>query len=206
MSDAIILVHQFILDLLDHVFADKQVKNELFDNVLLEKLQASYIQAMGHARFLLEIEREGKPVTFNKAFNADLQKSQTSRLQKALSALSVKQSNGDQVSLQAIMSGFVINKSNPEQVREYLHDILKSYYEISAKRFVDAVCQQVIDYFLLNGKESPLHVFSADLVLDIDAGALEAIAGEDDVTKQERERLCRKIDSLQAALKVLRGS
>lgn len=183
------------------------MRNELYNDVLLEKLQVAYGQAMSHARFLLEIERQGKPTTYNERFNAGLQKGQTSRLQESLAALAVRQPNGGHVvNLQAIASGLSMNKSNPEQVHEYLHDILKSYYEVSAERFVDIVCQQVIDHFLLNGKSSPLHVFCTDLVLDIDAGALETIAGEDEATKQERERLAREIDGLQAAIKMLRGS
>lgn len=207
VSDAIVLVHHFILDLLDHVFSDAQVKSELYENVLLERLQAAYTQAMDHARFLLEIEREGKPSTFNKAFNTELQKGQAFRLNMALRALAIHDpEKGKIVGVRDVMARFSVNKSNPEQVREYLHDVLKSYYEISAKRFVDAVCQQVIDHFLLNGKSSPLHVFNTDLVLEIDAAMLEVIAGEDEVTKQERERLAREIDSLQAAMKVLRGS
>ncbi|KUI54190.1 Interferon-induced GTP-binding protein Mx1 [Cytospora mali] len=178
VSDAIILVHDYIVELLNHVFSEKQVLRELFDNVLLEKLQASYKRAMDHARFLLDIEREGKPITYNDYFNAELQ--------SALNILSV-------------------NKSNPEQVREYLHDILRSYYQVSIKRFVDVVCQQVIDHFLLNGRESPLHVFSTELVFGLGASELEMIAGEDQVTKQERERLGREVESLQAAMQVLRG-
>lgn len=70
---------------------------------------------------------------------------------------------------------------------------------------MDVLCQQVIDHFLLNSKNSPLHVFSTELVFDLDAGALEMIAGEDQVTKQERERLGREIESLQEAMKVLRS-
>lgn len=47
-------------------------------------------------------------------------------------------------------------------------------------------------------------MFSTELVLDLSAGTLEMIAGEDQVTKQERERLAREIESLQAAMQVLR--
>lgn len=77
--------------------------------------------------------------------------------------------------------------------------------EVASKRFVDVLCQQVVDHFLLNSKSGPLHVFSTELVFDLDAGALEMIAGEDQITKQERERLAGEIESLQAAMKVLRG-
>ncbi|KUI69764.1 Interferon-induced GTP-binding protein Mx1 [Cytospora mali] len=207
VSDAIILVHDYILELLNHVFSEKQVLRELFDNVLLEKLQASYKRAMDHARFLLEIEREGKPVTFNDYFNAELQRCQSERLHKTLDNLAINDGDtpaGPVVKLSAL-NFLSVNKSDPEQVREYLHDILRSYYQVSIKRFVDVVCQQVIDHFLLNGKDSPLHVFSTELVFGLSSSELEMIAEEDLVTKQDRERLGREIESLQAAMQVLRG-
>lgn len=222
VSSAILVVHQFILDLLIHVFGAgsagddddgegdsdaQQVRTELYENVLLEKLQDSYKHAMNHARFLLEIEREGKPTTYNTCFAEELNRGQGERLAKNLGSLAhVDEAGNKSVLLGAALSAIRIgDKSNPKQATEYLHDVLRSYYQVSVKRFVDVVCQQVVDHFLLNGKGSPLHVFSTELVLDLSAGTLEMIAGEDQVTKQERERLAREIDSLQAAMKVLRG-
>lgn len=204
VSDAIVLVHDYILKLLKHVFPEEQVLCELFDNVLLEKLQASYRRAMDHAQFLLDIEREGKPMTFNHLFNSELHIGQNERLIKSFSGLAIKHEEGPVVSLEAICR-LIIDQSNPEQSREYLHDMLQSYYTVSSKRFIDVVWQQVVDYFLLNGRDSPLHVFSTDLVFDLSANELEMIAGEDQLTKQERERLKREIESLQAAMQVLRG-
>lgn len=206
VSDAIMLVHHFIVELLADIFVDKQVMEQLWDNVLLERLQDSYKRSMHHASFLLEVEREGKPTTYNDYFNAKLQKGQNKRLQKSLSSLAINtaDSQGPMIRL-ASLSSLDTTRSNPEQVREYLHDILESYYKVSVKRFVDVVCQQVIHHFLLNGQDSPLHVFRTELVLDLSADALEIIAGEDQATKRERERLTREMESLEAAMKVLRG-
>lgn len=206
VSDAISLVHHFIVELLAHTCPDKQVMSQLWDNVLLEKLQESYKRSMLHASFLLEVEREGKPTTYNQYFNAELQKCQGKRLQESLSSLAIQVGDmqGPVVSLSSL-SSLDITKSNPGQVREHLHDILESYYKVSVKRFVDVICQQVIDHFLLNGKDSPLHVFSTDLVFDLSADALEMIAGEDQATKQERERLRREMESLEAAKRILNG-
>lgn len=204
------LVHDYILNLLGYIFPEEQVLRELFDNVLVERLHASYQRAMDHARFLLEIEREGKPITYNRYFSAELQKGQAERLRESLQDLAIQQEGDDAdraaavVSLDAV-SRLSIDRSNPQQVREYLHDTLRSYYEVSVKRFIDVVCQQVIDHFLLNGRDSPLHVFGTDLVFDLSASELDMIAGEDQVTKQERERLGREIESLQAAMQVLRS-
>ncbi|ROV98713.1 hypothetical protein VMCG_06803 [Cytospora schulzeri] len=210
VSDAIVLVHYYILELLGHVLPEKQVLRELFDNVLLERLQESYQRAMDHTRFLLEIEREGKPMTYNNNFSAELQKCQSERLHEALSSMAIKKEGagdfvqGAFVQLEAVRK-MGIDRSNPQQIREYLHDTLKSYYDVSATRFIDVVCQQVIDYYLLTGSKSPLRVFSTDLVFELTASQLEMIAGEDQVTKLERERIGREIESLQAAMQVLRS-
>lgn len=205
VSDAIVLVHDFILNLLRHIVSEKQVLRELFDNVLLERLHASYRRAMDHARFLLKIEREGKPITYNQSFYAELQKGQSERLHESLQNLAVKHEGvGAVVTLNAAKK-LNIDRSDPRHVRGYLHDTLKSYYEVSVKRFIDVVCQQVIDHFLLNGQDSPLHVFSTDLVFDLSASELDMIAGEDLVTKQERERLGKEIKNLQEAMQVFRS-
>lgn len=205
VSDAIALVHHFIIELLAHTCAEKQVMTQLWDNVLLEKLQESYKRSMRHARFLLEVEREGKPYTYDRCFSAELQKGQAKRLQESLNSLAIGSDTEGPVIRLASLSSLDINRSNPEQVREYLHDILESYYKVSVKRFVDTICQQVIDHFLLNGKDSPLHVFGTDLVFDLSADTLEMIAGEDHATKQERERLRTEMERLEAAMLVVRG-
>lgn len=202
------VVHQFILDLLDIVFADEQVKTMLYEDVLLEKLQSAYEEAMNRSKYLLRLEREGKPTTLNDSFNAELQKNQTARLKKSLGgALEEPGSDAGNLSIDSVMSVLdIADKSNPQQVREYLHDILKSYYKVSAKRFVDVVCQQVVNDLLLDSESSPLHIFNTDLVFDLSADTLDNIAGDDVGTKQERDRLSKDIDNLQAAMKVLRGS
>jgi len=33
---------------------------------------------------------------------------------------------------------------------------IKSYYKVARKRFVDAVCLQAVNHFLVSGKTSPL--------------------------------------------------
>lgn len=108
------------------------------------------------------------------------------------------------LSIQQLLA-FSADKANGRQVCEDIHDILKSYYEVSRKRFVDTICQQVIDHDLLNGKGSPLRLFRPELVLGMDEVRLEMIAGEDSITRGQREKLGIEMQSLEAALKVLRG-
>lgn len=98
------------------------------------------------------------------------------------------------------------------QVQEDIHDILLSYYKVSRKRFVDSVCQQVVDYYLLFGEnngtwphKSPVKLFDADLVMSLRDEKLESIAGQDPWAKQQRELLAAEIKNLVEATKILRG-
>ena len=97
------------------------------------------------------------------------------------------------------------NKGNAEQVREDIHDTLKSYYKVARKRFVDNVCQQAIHRFLLSGKDGPLAILSPTRVAELSESQLEAIAGESSASKSAREGLAAEIQRLSEAMKVMRG-
>lgn len=83
-------------------------------------------------------------------------------------------------------------------------DCLESYYKVARKRFVDTVCQHIVDHMLLRGPESPLKVLSADYVLKFSSEQLEMIAGEDAARKSQRQLLKRELESLKSAIKILR--
>ena len=59
---------------------------------------------------------------------------------------------------------------------------------------------------MLQGPKSPLHIFTTDMVLNLNADQLEMIAGEDAPTKERRAKLDREIERFSEALKVLKGS
>jgi hypothetical protein len=186
------------------VCQQKQVRDQLCD-VLLDQLLDAYRKAMDHARFLLSIERGGKPTTYNHYFNAKLQKRRNERMCESLKclAVSVGRSEDKYIPLQAL-NKHAVDKENGQQIREDILDTLISYYKVSRKRFVDIVCQQVVHYFLLDSNDSPLTVFSPELVMRLDTDQLELIAGESTESKSRRQVLELEIQSLEAALKVLR--
>ncbi|KAI1503956.1 P-loop containing nucleoside triphosphate hydrolase protein [Biscogniauxia marginata] len=217
ISQVIVHVHHFIAETIKSICPDSQVREELWHGFLLEQLQESYRKAMDHAKFLLEIEREGVPMTLNHYLNENLQKDQTERLVSQLEKI------GENITIPTAdprvhghKQGFFlsrtelrnlsVNKANSEHVREYIHDLLKSYYKVSQKRFVDVVCQQAVNYFLLSGKHSPLKIFSTEMVLNLNEDQLAMIAAEDFPVKVQREKLDRDIENFEAALKVLRGA
>lgn len=231
------MVHHFIAEVIKEICPDPKVLEQLWDNFLLEELQKSYKRAMDQAKWLLEIEREGNPLTQNHYFNDNLQKDQHERLIAGMKKLwkSTAEENatnndpfygsrykaddddededededkkdGVYLTWSQICSCTSVNKANSEHVREYMHDVLKSYYKVSRKRFVDVVCQQAVNHFLLRGPSSPLKIFTTDMVLGLNADQLDMIASEDAPVKDRRDKLGLEIENVEEALKVLKGS
>ncbi|KAI3331553.1 interferon-induced GTP-binding protein Mx2 [Xylariaceae sp. AK1471] len=216
-------VHHFISEIVQSICPDRKIHEELWDGYLLEELMASYRRAMDHARFLFEIECEGSPLTLNQSFNEHLQKIQADRMVYAITELGCEHAEPADFELTAKKSkkrrkdnyitlktsqlrDLTVNKANAAQVREYMHDILSSYYEVARQRFVDVVYQQAINHYLLVGEKSPLRLFNTEMVLSLNEEQLDMIAAEDAPVQQRREKLVRDIENLEQALKVLKGS
>ena len=92
---------------------------------------------------------------------------------------------------------------NAEHTIRDLHDILKSYYKVARKRFVDDVCKQAADYHLVAGPDTPIKVFSPAFVIDLRPDQLESIAGEDLSTRRKRAELQQEINNLEMGRNVL---
>lgn len=158
------------------------------------------------------MERGNRPNTFNHYFNANLQKNRNDRLLKNLKPLSEKitfnpgkgsEYSGDYIAVSKL-KGHAVDKDNAQQVREDIHDALSSYYKVARKRFVDAICQQVVNHFLLEGDQSPLKILGPDLINSLGPQELAFIAGEGSASKLQRHSLQQDIESLKAAEEVLR--
>jgi hypothetical protein len=207
-SNVIALVHDYIFQLLSELCPDRQIRDQLWHVVLVDKLTDAYRKAMTHARFLLAVERGGTPSTYNHYFNANLQKKRGERMAQTFKQMAISSPYADDTEKYVPLSQIgrsAIDKDNGQQVCEDILDTLMSFYKVSRKRFVDVVCQQVVSYCLLEGDESPLRALDSDLVLNLDDEQLEEIAGEDVESKNQRHILERQIEILKAALKVLRS-
>lgn len=93
--------------------------------------------------------------------------------------------------------------SNVDHTVRDLHDILKSYYKVARKRFVDVVCMQGADFHLVTGPDTPTKVFSPSFVTGLKPEQLERIAGETLTTRKKRAELVREISSLEKGKKIL---
>ena len=93
--------------------------------------------------------------------------------------------------------------SNLKQTVEDIHDILKSYYKVARKRFVDNICMQAADFHLITGPEAPMNIFSPSWVYSLSNEKLEQVAGEDLSVRTKRHRLQKQTKDLEAGRKVL---
>ena len=72
ISDVINMAHTFITDLLHQICSDVHVRDGLM-SVMMEELMAKYKSAIDNVRFLLHVERLGRPTTLNPAFHEKLE-------------------------------------------------------------------------------------------------------------------------------------
>lgn len=98
-----------------------------------------------------------------------------------------------------------VQMGNIQHTVEDIYAILKSYYKVARKRFVDVVCMQAADHFLVTGSESPLKLFTPSFVHHLSSDSLNLIAGEDVVSKRTRSGLVHEIQCLRAGKRLLRG-
>ncbi|THY78240.1 dynamin GTPase [Aureobasidium pullulans] len=204
--DVIHMAHTFVEDLLHELCDDKRVRDGIM-NILMEPLLEKYVKVLKHTEFLLFVERSSTPITLNKYFNANLEKSRQDRLQKTLEEKAWATDSADKGP--AVLVKDLIQQhsgmSNSKHTVFELHDILKSYYKVARKRFVDCVCSQGADYHLVAGPESPLKLFSPRFVGNLTAEQLETIAGEDYALKRKRMVLMKQVAALQVGKNILLG-
>ena len=83
ISDVISMAHTFITDLLHLICPDVRVRDGLI-SVMIEELMAKYRSAIDYVRFLLHVERMGRPLTLNSGFQENLEERYITSLFNAL--------------------------------------------------------------------------------------------------------------------------
>ena len=74
VSDMIALVHNFVIELLQHILPGNRHVRDNLAAVLFDHLRRRYEVALEHADFLLSVELEGTPATYNHYFQDTLDK------------------------------------------------------------------------------------------------------------------------------------
>ncbi|KAM0521889.1 hypothetical protein ACHAPE_002452 [Trichoderma viride] len=222
-SNAILIVHHFIARVLESSCPDDAVRDALWNYLLYghdghDGLLKRYERAMDHAEFLLSVEFEVKTLTYDPRFEAQMDKlkegksSKSTKTAKTAKCAATNAPEGlglpklfDEESSEESKPSPKKYKSSLEETRESIHNAVKSYYDIALSRFVDVVCQQVIDRYLLHAKDGPLEVLSDKVTLHMSADQLSSIAAEDQAVKEKRDTLNKEIEALTNALRILRS-
>lgn len=153
---SIATVHYFCNTLLVHLCLKEGVMTLLWP-LLLDKLIQRSWNLVENVRYILRIERSGNIHYFGET----LDKSRSDRSRNRL---------GTGVTVHVSRKAPL---SNVEHIVRDIHDILKSYYEVARKGFVDNVCIQGTDYH-----HTPLRVCSPQSIVELSAERLEAVAGK----------------------------
>lgn len=211
MNDIIVYVHDFICRLLHHVCPDTKVRTGLL-SFIMDDLLEKYVVAIKHVEFILRVERHGTLLTKNHYFGDTLSKMRNDRLIKAMKQHEFRAGRRDAegethyvtvVPVSSMTSS--LSQGNLEHAVDDIHTVLNAYYKVVMKRFIDTVVAQGADYYLLTSDESPLKILTPLFISSMTAEQLDEIAGEDLVTKRERQELKEEILALEQGKKLLRG-
>ena len=209
VGNAILVVHNFVSKLVEEVCPDPLVRTQLW-SFLLERLIPCYKSAMGHAQFLLDVELNGRAVTCNPDFTSLLGRYHQARVAHKLAESAVEIPEG----VRGVQEGRYVRLDNAEkqskggeedEIPTSILEVTRSYYEVARARFVDNICTQAVDHFLLSDKSSPLRVFDPSAVLSMSDEKLDMIAGEDAASRTKRESATERIALFEKAIRVLRG-
>ncbi|KAL8961635.1 MAG: hypothetical protein Q9193_001842 [Seirophora villosa] len=200
-SDIISISHNYIHDLLEEICEDDRIRKNLLA-IMMDKLIERYQQAIDQTKLILQVERS--PLTVNHYFADSMAKCNQERMKDTLQPKAFYD-NTYRCSLLKLsdVGADSTNMSNVEHTVQTLHDILKSYYKVARKRFVDNVCMQAADRHLIRGPDTAVKVFSPSFVSDLTDEQVERIAGEDASTKRKRADLTRQVENLQKAKELL---
>ncbi|KAJ5712728.1 Dynamin [Penicillium malachiteum] len=201
VSDIIIIIHQFIVRVLNDICVDNNIAASII-SLIMDELTDRYRLAQDQVKFLLTVEREGTLMTMNHYLNDNLQKCRQNRIGNAMSM----STTGDSEFVEVVRLGDIgqaHHMSNQTHTVNDIHDILKSYYKVARKRFVDSVCMQAADYYLVTGPQTPMNLLSPTWVNDLSNDKLAEIAGEDANTLRKRRQLRKQIEDLEAGKNAL---
>ena len=192
---------------LKHLIPDVTVQRSISE---LNKRAADKTHGLAIAALdsLLEDETEGILQTTNHYFAENLRKFRQDRLLIRLKTFFNADEDGtvQPSALQWNLGNMIseVHLSNEDSAIYDIHDILRAYYKVALKRFVDNVVVQVAERHYL-GPEGPLRFFSPAYIGGLSDEELNHLAGESTATTMERERLTTLESQLEQALKLGEG-
>jgi hypothetical protein len=153
-------------------------------------------------RKLLEDERGGTLQTVNHYLAETLAKIRYDRVVQRVKDAGYEEGYGYEMNFETI--AMVKDTSNDDSAVYDIHEIVKSYYKVAMKRFLDNVIIQVVERHVL-GPNKPLRLFSSDFMDDLEDEQVKFIAAESSSTSMARSDLTTKLERLQKALDIAHG-
>ncbi|KAI5811712.1 P-loop containing nucleoside triphosphate hydrolase protein [Peziza echinospora] len=203
------ITNKFIASLLSHVCPKSTDFEQKIAAKLAPALEKAYERGNQELLGILESEREGLLLTLDDTYTVGLQNARKQRQMLALRTMQNNHATGlgnlpDAAQLTTILNA--ISLSHEKQSVADIHDILRAYYFVARKRFVDNVAVQVVERHYLSrdtgsgmGSWGPAMCFSAQWVGELTVDELEQIAGEDRVLVNKRAQLVEKLEKWRKA-------
>ncbi|KAL2068602.1 hypothetical protein VTL71DRAFT_14939 [Oculimacula yallundae] len=196
-------IHIFCHEALLYCGKDTVLSQRLWTR-LSQLLLPTYRKALDHATFLVQVEQDGHPMTMNHYFADNLRKAREDRVRRQFANFQTWATKDPQKEpLLRLKDTLATFASNDGQSAQDLHDTLEAYYKVARKRFVDAICLQAVDHFLISNKHGLLWLFSPQFIGTLTDIDLNEIAGEGNEAVSRRERLMKEIESLKAGQRIL---
>ncbi|OKO92891.1 Interferon-induced GTP-binding protein MxA [Penicillium subrubescens] len=189
-------VHSFNKETLSSILPDDDIREKLW-GILSPPEQETYRKAHDQLLNIVNDERDGVLQTVNHYYADTLSSIRQERVTVRLEQLGL--SNGMCFDMSRVLQG--VHLSNEDQAVFDIHDILKAFYKVAMKRFMDNVVIQVCERYIL-GDGGPVKTFSPDLIGDFEEDKLTEIAGENFTTASRRNDLLSKAARFREALEI----
>ena len=188
------------------------------DDVVAQRIRAQVWQAesAAEARGLLQIRQRVDEITSrhlqtqNPIFEEQIRKARLARFTAALKRYrSMTQhpihQNGNTteeqvvIDLRNVTALFnQIHMSSAQNLEDDIHDILKSYYELALRDFIEYVNQHVVESYLRD-PEGPVLFFNPTYVSELSQQSIEELGAEDDDVVSKRKGLQETMERLNRA-------
>lgn len=189
------IVKNFNDSLFIQTISDDRIRANII--VYLESLISAGMKAAEEElERILQDEREGILLTFNKIFETTLNSARLARICARMVNSGV--STGSYTA--TTLAGYA-HVSIEDQAVYDIHDILKSFYKVAVERFTDNVVVQVIERHLL-GSDGPVKCFSVEHVGGLTDSEVADIAGDDLPLRTLRAEFKGRIQRLQQAMDI----
>ncbi|KAL7819162.1 P-loop containing nucleoside triphosphate hydrolase protein [Trichoderma aethiopicum] len=193
----------FVDDLVSHI-SDLETIVAIKESVVKPKMEAILVNLQEKTRNLLQLYRNGHPITYNSDFSETLQKLRLQRhslrldetLKRYFASISLDVDRN--TSCNHSVNFFNLKRDLAQVIEPDLYrwsatealDSAEAYYEIAFKRFIDEISIQVIETGLVAEFREILSPLSVTTMSDDE---MEAIVGEKESVRAERKKLEAKL-------------